>query len=216
MMEGGHLNAGAVAGVRDIANPITLARLVMQSDQVFFVGEGASRFGEQHGLQRCTPDRLLVQRELAYWQRLRQTGLGDTVGAVALDSAGHLAAGTSTGGRPMKVPGRVGDVPCIGSGAMQMIPSATSSTGEGEQIMRVVMAKWAVDRLADGRCAQQAAEETIAYLKAKVNGMAGLILLDRLGRVGCCFNTKRMSRAWSVGEHITAEIEPQSWQRCSR
>ncbi|MHB9032772.1 MAG: isoaspartyl peptidase/L-asparaginase, partial [Anaerolineae bacterium] len=195
--------------VRDIANPISLARLVMASEQVFFVGEGASRFADLHGLQRCPPERLLVPRELAFWQQMQRSKLGDTVGAVALDRSGHLAAGTSTGGRPMKLPGRVGDVPCIGSGLYaDDALGATSSTGEGEQIMRVVMAKYAVDRLAAGCDPQQAAADTIAHLHRRVAGVGGLILLDRLGRVGICFNTRRMSRAWSLGSQIFAEIEP--------
>ncbi len=200
-MEGRNLDAGAVAGVRDIANPISLARLVMKSEQVFFVGEGASRFAEQHGMQRCPPERLLVPRELAFWQAMQRAKLGDTVGAVALDSSGHLAAGTSTG--------RVGDVPCIGSGLYaDDTLGAASSTGEGEQIMRVVMAKYAVDRLSAGYDPQHAAEDTIHYLHTRVAGVGGLILLDRLGRVGICFNTQRMSRAWSVGPAIYAAVEP--------
>jgi len=208
-IEGRNLEAGAVAGVRDIANPISLARLVMNSEQVFLIGESASRFAEQHGLQRCEPERLLVPRELAFWQSVRRANLGDTVGAVALDSTGHLAAGTSTGGRPLKVPGRVGDVPCIGSGLYaDDTLGAASSTGEGEQIMRVVMAKYAVDRLAGGCDPCQAAVDTIRHLHARVAGDGGIILLDRLGRVGIHCNTQRMSRAWSVGSDVFAAIEP--------
>jgi beta-aspartyl-peptidase (threonine type) len=207
-MEGRMLEAGAIAGVRDIANPISLARLVMGSEQVFFVGEGASRFAEQHGMQRCTRERLLVPRELELWEKLKGTVKGDTVGAVALDYRGHLAAGTSTGGRPFKLPGRVGDVPCIGSGLyVDDQLGATSSTGEGELIMRVVMAKWAVDHLAGGRDPQRVAQDTIQHLYARVKGEAGLILIDRLGRVGCHFNTRRMSRAWSIGAQIYAQVE---------
>ncbi|NLV73459.1 MAG: hypothetical protein GXY52_02070 [Chloroflexi bacterium] len=208
-MEGAQLQAGAVAGVRDIANPISLARLVMDSPLVFLVGEGASRFAESHGMSRCTPARLLVPRELAYWELKRKARLGDTVGAVALDCTGHLAAGTSTGGRPMKVPGRVGDVPCIGAGLYaDDTLGATSSTGAGEEIMRVVMAKYAVDRLEGGRHPQQAADDTIRYLQTKVNGSGGLILLDRQGRFGVSMNTRRMSRAWRSDALSGEAIEP--------
>lgn len=210
-MEGRSLDAGAIAGVRDIANPISLARLIMNSEQVLFVGEGASRFAEQHGMQRCTHERLLVAREYELWEKLRGAVKGDTVGAVALDHSGHLAAGTSTGGRPFKLPGRVGDVPCIGAGLYADDElGATSSTGEGELIIRVVMAKWAVDHLAGGRIPQQVAQEAIQNLYTRVKGEGGLILIDRLGRVGCCFNTRRMSRAWSVGAEIFARVEPPS------
>jgi beta-aspartyl-peptidase (threonine type) len=208
-MEGRTLEAGAIAGVRDIANPISLARLVMLSEQVFIIGEGTSRFAEQHGMQRCSRERLLVPRELEFWHTLNGSVKGDTVGAVAMDCRGHLAAGTSTGGRPFKLPGRVGDVPCIGSGlyADDQL-GATSSTGEGELIMRIVMAKWAVDHLAGGRDPQQVTRETIQHLNAKVKGEGGLVLIDRLGRVGCSFNTRRMSRAWNVGTQIYAKVEP--------
>lgn len=208
-MEGAHLNAGAVAGVRDIANPISLARLVMASDHVFLLGDGASRFGVQHGMERCPRERLISPRELAFWQQAAKRNLGDTVGAVALDETGHLAAGTSTGGRPLKVPGRVGDVPCVGAGLYaDDLLGATSSTGEGEFIIRIVMAKRAIDHLEGGHAAQEAAHEAIDYLFKRVGGAGGLIIVDAQGRVGCCFNTQRMSRAWSEGNEILAALEP--------
>ena len=109
----------------------------------------------------------------------------------------------------MKLPGRVGDVPCIGAGlyADDALGAATSS-GEGEQIMRVVMAKWAVDQLAGGVIpARIAARRSNTYIPGS-RGRSGLILIDRLGRVGCWFNTRRMSRAWSVGSNVSGLIEP--------
>jgi beta-aspartyl-peptidase (threonine type) len=215
-MEGAKLKAGAVAGVRDIANPITLARLVMASPHVFLIGEGASRFALQHGLRRCSPAELISPRELAAWRAWQEAQTPappskpqDTVGAVALDAQGHLAAGTSTGGMRFKVPGRVGDVPCVGAGFYaDDLLGAASCSGVGEDILRLVLAKRAVDALADGRAPQQAAEEAIAYLARRIAGRAGLILLDRHGRVGCAFNTPRMARAWSEGERIICRINP--------
>lgn len=213
-MEGAKLKAGAVAGVRDIANPITLARLVMESPHVFIIGEGATRFALQHGMRRCSPAELISPRELSAWRAWQEAQNPtpppkpqDTVGAVALDATGHLAAGTSTGGMRFKVPGRVGDVPCVGAGFYaDDLLGAASCSGMGEDILRVVLAKRAVDALATGLTPQEAAEEAITYLAQRVNGHAGLILLDRHGRVGCAFNTSHMARAWSEGEKITTRV----------
>ncbi len=147
-----------------------------------------------------------MERELELWQRLRakQAGKsepagsgGGTVGAVALDRDGNIAAGTSTGGTKFKRPGRTGDSPLVGSGfyADNLLGGA-SSTGVGEDIMRIVMAKRAVDALAGDRDPQRVAEETIAYLGERVKGEGGIILLDRQGRVGAAFNAPRM--AWAM------------------
>lgn len=216
LMEGRGLAAGAVAGVCDIANPIALARRVMDSDQVLLIGEGASRFAEECGMARCRAERLVVPRELEAWrdyvasgERRDPWGHSDTVGAVAVDATGHLAAGTSTGGTPFKVPGRVGDVPCVGAGLYaEDALGAASSTGEGEAILRVVMAKRALDHLAGDRHPHEAACEAIAHLWSRVGGHAGLILLDRRGRMGVAFNTARMARAWCDGDSLVALVEP--------
>lgn len=217
MMEGAHLQIGAVAGVHDIANPITLARHVLASPHVFIIGEGASRFAVECGMVRCGPERLWMTREQALWERYHREAeaaapvLGDTVGAVALDASGHLVAGVSTGGQPYKRPGRVGDVPCAGAGyyADDQVGAAVS-TGDGESIIRVLMAKGALDRLAAGATAEGAAAAAIADLAARVGGEGGIILLDPQGRVGCTFNTRRMGRAWGrLGGEIYAAVNPE-------
>lgn len=215
-MEGRLLQVGAVAGVRDVANPITLARRVMESEHVLLIGEGASQFAEAHGIHRCDPRELIVAREWEAWEAMRQTisavpaeeGIGDTVGAIARDATGHLAAAVSTGGRQFTLPGRVGDVPCVGSGfyADDAIGAAVS-TGEGEQILRIVMAKRAVDALATGVHPQQVAEAVIAYLGARVGGCAGIILVDAQGRMGHAYSTRRMGRAWHTGDAIISLVE---------
>jgi len=216
IMDGAQLQVGAVAAVQDIANPIVLARMVMTSPHAFLVGEGASRYAENHGMARCLPDRLVVGREVAAWEAYAgQNGDGDpwghsdTVGAIALDARGHLAAAVSTGGRPYKLAGRVGDVPCAGCGfyADDAVGAAVS-TGEGEAILRVVLAKRATDRMASGLSAESAAKEAIGYLWQRIGGHAGLITLDRRGRVGCTFNTARMARAWSQGERVFTAVDP--------
>jgi beta-aspartyl-peptidase (threonine type) len=213
-MEGANLEAGAVAGVRDIANPITLARRVMESQHVLIIGEGATRFALEHGLERCPQERLITPAELAFWQAAMTPAAppvpvapSDTVGAVALDARGHLAVATSTGGIRLKVPGRVGDVPCIGAGfyADDTI-GAASSTGQGEGIMRVLMAKRALDHLTAGASPQQAADEVIGHLWQRVQKRGGIILLDRLGRVGHAFSTPRMPHAWVAEGEIRVAI----------
>lgn len=207
-MEGAGLDAGAVAAISEIRNPIALARLLVSTPHVFLVGEGAHRWAEQHGLVRCSPDELIIPRERA--RVLAHQGVGDTVGAVALDIRGHLAAGVSTGGSPLKVPGRVGDVPCIGAGLYaDDLVGGVSCTGIGEKISRIVMAKRCIDRLALGDVTpQQAAEESVAYLFQRVQGEGGLIVLSRDGEIGCAFNTPRMSRAWVTPDGAYVGIEP--------
>lgn len=206
LMDGTTLAAGSVAAVQRIRHPITLARRVMESEHVLLVGPGAERFAAAHGVERCPLALLVVPRELERWAaigvdrdfHIRQafTHAGDTVGAVAMDRAGNIAAGTSTGGTPHKLPGRVGDSPLVGSGyyADSGLGGA-SCTGWGEGIMRVVLAKSAVDRVA--RCdAMAAARWAVDHLANKVNGLGGIILVDRQGRVGCAFNTPRMAFAY--------------------
>jgi beta-aspartyl-peptidase (threonine type) len=214
-MEGARLQLGAVAGLRDIANPITLARRVMESEHAFLIGEGASQFAESHGMRRCDPRDLVAPREWQDLQALRRAAasasggiVSDTVGAIAMDATGHLAAGVSTGGRKFAIAGRVGDVPCVGSGfyADDAVGAAVS-TGEGEQILRIVMAKRAVDALATGQHPRQVAEVVISYLGQRVGGRAGIILIDAQGRLGQAYSTRRMGRAWQNGEEIVSLVD---------
>ena len=207
-MEGEKLAAGAVAGISEIRNPITLARRLVPTPHLLLLGDGAHRWAEQHGLLRCSPEELIVPRERR--RVLAHQSVHDTVGAVALDLHGHMAAGVSTGGSPLKVPGRVGDVPCIGASIYaDDLVGAVSCTGVGEQITRIVMAKRCVDHLEQGDVtAQEAAEESIGYLTERVQGKGGLIVLSREGQVGCALNTPRMSRAWITLERAYVGLEP--------
>jgi beta-aspartyl-peptidase (threonine type) len=180
---------------------------VLESPHVLLVGEGAERFAQQRGMPLCDNEDLIVERERAIWQEYQRQGrshLGnafeprsDTVGAVALDASGNIAAGLSTGGTPNKLPGRVGDVPLVGCGfyADNTI-GGVACTGFGEAIARMVLAQRAVQWLEAGLAPNEAAERAIQTLAARVAGTAGLIVLDRLGRVGFAYNTKRMARAF--------------------
>jgi beta-aspartyl-peptidase (threonine type) len=206
LMDGTTLAVGSVAAVQRIRHPITLARKVMESEHVLLVGQGAEHFAERHQVERCPSALFVIPRELDRWAanaanaafHVRQafTHARDTVGAVALDAHGNVAAGTSTGGTPHKLPGRVGDSPLVGSGyyADRSLGGA-SCTGWGEGIMRVVLAKSTIDRLASDD-AMTAAQWGVSCLETKVNGLGGIIVLDRHGRVGYASNTPRMAFAY--------------------
>jgi beta-aspartyl-peptidase (threonine type) len=212
MMEGHTLRAGGVACVERLHNPIQAARLVLEkSPHVYFVGPGAEAFAAQNGMALCDNSELVIPRETERLQaaiRAQQAGLPDqtfsgdlashdTVGAVALDIYGNLAAGTSTGGTLNKTPGRVGDSSLIGCGCYADNQSAAVSlTGWGEPIMKLVLGKWAVDRVGVGEHPQQAAEQSIAYLFERLQGHGGLILLAPDGSIGIAHNTPRMAWGW--------------------
>ncbi len=212
LMDGATLRAGGVACVERIRNPIQAARLVLErSAHVYFVGSGAERFARQEGMTLCENTELIVGRErdrLMAFQEAEQAGgldttfsgemlSHDTVGAVALDGSGRIAAGTSTGGTLSKAPGRVGDSSLIGCGCYADNESAAVSlTGWGEPMMKLVLGKWAVDRVAGGSTPQEAAEAAIGYLHRRLGGHGGIILLRPDGAMGLAHNTPRM--AWGV------------------
>ena len=208
IMDGATLRAGGVGCVERIRNPIRAARLVLsESPHVYFVAEGAEQFAQQHGMQLCDNSELVIERERI---RLREaqaraaagrpdsTFAGhDTVGAVAVDVGGHLAAATSTGGTVNKAPGRVGDSSLIGCGCYANDSSAAvSCTGWGEPIMKLVLGKWAADRVGAGGAPESTSREAIGYLSSRLNGHGGMILLDTQGRYGVAHNTPRM--AWGA------------------
>ncbi|HOA23494.1 MAG TPA: isoaspartyl peptidase/L-asparaginase [Aggregatilineales bacterium] len=209
IMDGRTLESGAVAAVQCIQHPISLARLVMtETEHSLLVGIGAQAFAEQMGIPRLPEEELLVGRELERWKewqknperRTRDAFKGPvhgTVGAVARDIYGNLAAATSTGGTPNKMSGRVGDSPLIGCGAYaDNLTGAASATGHGESLMKLVVCKTACDLMGTGLTAQEAADEVIRRLSDKrIDGLGGVITIDREGRTGCAFNTPHMARA---------------------
>ena len=221
MMDGATLRAGGVACVERLRNPVQAARLVLErSPHVYFVGAGAEEFALQQGMELIDNRELVLEREqrrLAEAQARERAGLPDatfagknqdhdnqgqgnqghdTVGAVALDASGNLAAATSTGGTLNKAPGRVGDSSLIGCGGYADNRSAaTSLTGWGEPIMKLVLGKWAVDRVAQTG-PEQSAVDAIAYLFARLQGHGGILLLGPDGRYGIAHNTPRM--AWAA------------------
>jgi L-asparaginase / beta-aspartyl-peptidase len=221
IMDGATLRAGGVGCVEHLRNPVRAARKILSaSPHVYFVAEGAERFAAEQGIALCQNQDLIIPREV---ERLRafqahageaQTDLfaptisHDTVGAVALDRDGNLAAATSTGGTLNKAPGRLGDSSLIGCGCYaDNRTAAASTTGWGEPIMKLVLAKWAADRVASGSRPEWVAAEAIHYLESRVNGHGGMILLDARGRFGIAHNTPRMAWAWKTMEQEASRIE---------
>lgn len=207
IMDGATLNAGAVASVQRVRNPIRLARKVMEScEHMLLVGDGAERFAAEQGLPLCRPEELIHEREKKAWTKCIQgehryefhfSSQHGTVGAVARDVRGNIVAGTSTGGTCCKLPGRVGDAPLIGCGCYADIEAGgVSCTGWGEAIMKVVLAKSATEDLRSGKSAQLAAGAAVQLLARRVNGTGGLILLDRNGNPGFAFNTPHMAHGY--------------------
>lgn len=222
LMDGDTLRAGGVGCVERIRNPIQAARLVLEkSPHVYFVAAGAERFAEEHGVKLCANQELVIEREVKRLKEAQARAAGgqqdaniagpefghDTVGAVALDMHGNIAAGTSTGGTLNKAPGRVGDSSLIGCGCYADNKGAAAScTGWGEPIMKLVLAKRATDRVREGRSPEAAATEAVNYLKARLNGHGGLILLDAQGRIGIAHNTPRMAWAYKNIQGETSGI----------
>lgn len=222
IMDGATLRGGGVGCVERLRNPVRAARKILSdSPHVYFVAEGAERFAAEHGIVLCRNEDLVIPREVerlrAYQAQASSNGSGDdlfapesandliandmlshdTVGAVALDRDGNIAASTSTGGTLNKAPGRLGDSSLIGCGCYaDNFSAAASTTGWGEPIMKLVLAKWAADRVESGSLPAWVAQEAMNYLKQRLNGHGGIILLDAQGRFGLAHNTPRM--AWAV------------------
>ncbi len=223
IMDGRTLQAGAVALLKDIKNPVRLARIVMdKTDHVFVAGEGAEKLAKLFNLERRNP---ISQLRLNYYEQQKKALLegkfelpklaslikncpefleSDTVGAVALDKNGNIAAATSTGGFPLKLPGRIGDSPLIGCGNYaDNQTGACSATGIGEIAIRLVLAKTVCDYIETGRTAQEAAECAIRLVNKRMpvdyNSM-GLIALDVYGRIGAAHNSPNLCWAYITPE----------------
>jgi beta-aspartyl-peptidase (threonine type) len=221
IMDGATLRAGGVGCVEHIRNPIRAAKKILtESPHVYFVGTGAERFAQEHGIELCANEELIIEREVerlreakkqAYLQMPDEFGpcrSHDTVGAVALDSEGNIASATSTGGTLNKAPGRVGDSSLIGCGCYADNRSAAvSTTGWGEPMMKLVLSKWAADRVEDGLAPQESAQRALYYLKARLDGHGGIIMVDARGRIGIAHNTPRMAWALCNKEKASAGIK---------
>ncbi|EPL1952020.1 TPA: beta-aspartyl-peptidase [Citrobacter freundii] len=225
VMDGNTLNAGAVAGVSHLRNPILAARLVMEhSPHVMMIGEGAENFAIAQGMERVSADIFSTPERYAQLLAARTAGetvldhsaspldennkMG-TVGAVALDMFGNLAAATSTGGMTNKLPGRVGDSPLVGAGCYANNASvAVSCTGTGEVFIRA-LAAYDIAALMDygGLSLSEACERVVMEKLPALGGSGGLIAIDHEGNVALPFNSEGMYRAWGyAGDTPTTGI----------
>lgn len=205
---GNTLEFGAIAAIPNILHPVSAARLIMEkSEHCFLVGKGAQNFLRNHQFPEVKVEALLTERELVYYRKIKADpefttrkpfdphGSG-TVGAVAMDREGNLAAATSTGGTPRKLPGRVGDSPVIGAGAYADNKlGAVSTTGFGESILKTLLAKRVCDYF-ENYTAQDAAREGIQELENRVDGLAGIVGINTSGEYAFYHNTKYMAFAY--------------------
>lgn len=207
IMNGGTLDVGSVAGVGRVRYPIRLARRVMESEWTFLIGAGAEQFGYESGMSLIDNAELRTAEQIEKWKgylanppkrdESRYLYPKGTVGCVAVDRNGDVAAGTSTGGTSFKPAGRVGDSPLVGCGVYaDNLLGGASATGWGESITRVVLSKYAVDLLAT-MDPQNAARTAIDYLARRVGGNGGIILADASGRIGFARNTSHMACAYA-------------------
>jgi beta-aspartyl-peptidase (threonine type) len=204
IMEGDGLRAGAVASIEGIVHPISAAKHVMDvTDHVLLVGPPATKFAEHFKMER---HRLrILPRKLSYDAMLKRTGSArdrhGTVGAVALDQSGTIAAGASTGGIDLMLPGRVGDTPIIGSGVYADNESgAVSMTGLGEGIMRLAMAKELCGLLGQGKAPTIAARFVLHKLTTRIKGVAGCLVLTPDRRFAIRHSTPHMTAGWWDGK----------------
>ena len=207
IMQGFDRNAGAVGAVRNIKNPILAARQVMEaSPHVFLVREGAEQFAALQGLQIVDPSWFMVSKQREKYEKTKATKLerefplGEkhgTVGAVALDKNGNLAAGTSTGGMHFKHQGRLGDSPVIGAGTWADNAScAISATGHGEYFIRYGVAQDIASRMVyGGQSLKEAADQVVMQDLMQLDAGGGIIAVDKDGNICMPFNTAGMFRA---------------------
>jgi beta-aspartyl-peptidase (threonine type) len=228
VMDGRSLRYGAAANLQHIRNPISLARKVLVGPATMLVAEGAEQFAVAQGIPLIENSELIVDRERAFWEKWKagQTaqrhdqvdepqrpdgtteatsiaaavGGHDTVGVIALDHTGNLVAANSTGGTPFKLPGRIGDTPMVGCGLYaDSQVGAVVCTGWGESIVRVALARRAIELIERGFAPQSSAEAAIRTLARKVpGGSGGCIVLTPSGQIGLAWNTRRMAYAYQV------------------
>jgi beta-aspartyl-peptidase (threonine type) len=209
IMTGWDLNAGAVAGVTNIKNPITAARAVMeQSEHVMLSGDGASEFAKGQGLEIVDPEYFFTEKRFESYQRALAKEKHGTVGCVALDQDGNICAGTSTGGMTNKKYGRIGDAPIIGAGTYANNNTCgVSATGHGEFFIRWAVAH-DISALMEykGMDVESAAREVVERKLVEAGGSGGVICLDRFGRPAMITNTSGMFRAYgnSDGDRLVA------------
>jgi beta-aspartyl-peptidase (threonine type) len=223
VMDGKTLMAGAAGLLSDVRNPVRLARLVMEkTDHVFVVGKGAEDLARMFNLERRDPVASVKRGQ--YEAQLKKMKAGrfelpklaalirehpevfqlETVGAVALDKAGNVAPATSTGGFPLKRPGRIGDSPSIGCGTYaDNLSGARSATGVGEIAIKLMLAKRVCDNMENGRSAQEAVEEAVRLVGKRIPSVyndMGLVAIDMHGGIGAAHRSPNLCWAYMNAE----------------
>jgi beta-aspartyl-peptidase (threonine type) len=192
VMDGRTLDVGAVAGIKGVRHPVSVAGLLLGEGPTLLVGDGARAFAAERGAELCDPAAMITPAQTACEARRGH----DTVGCIALDTAGNLAAGTSTGGLQGTLPGRVGDSPLPGCGFYaDNAVGAAAFSGDGEGIARTLLVARVMQALEAGRKPQDAVHGSLAQL-GRVGGEAGGITLDPQGRIGFAHNSSHFVVAW--------------------
>lgn len=211
IMEGTHLRAGGVCALPPFFHPIAIARkLLDEAGHVLLASEGAARFAARHGFARATLAEMITDKARARWEAVRAAGgdtgwAGGTVGAVARDAEGRVASATSTGGRVNKLAGRVGDTPILGAGTYADDEAgAASNTGDGEAVLRLCLAKTAIDSMREGAVPIDAARAAIGRMLARAGGRGGIILVSRDGSLGFARSTRTMT--WAAANDRSPEV----------
>jgi beta-aspartyl-peptidase (threonine type) len=201
IMDGATRRSGAVAVLPPFRHPIDVARAVMErTDCHLLAGDGAAAFAEQAGFERADPRAMITEQRRRQLAQLGSSAqAGETVGAVALDAAGRLAAATSTGGHTGLLPGRVGDVPIVGAGTYADARAACSCTGDGEAFARASAALHAATETAapTGGGPQAAAEQAVGRVLDELGGRGGLILIDDAGAVGVACTMRALPHGYA-------------------
>ncbi|XP_057704950.1 isoaspartyl peptidase/L-asparaginase [Corythoichthys intestinalis] len=211
IMDGKTLACGAVSSVKNIANPVSLARAVMEkTDHVMLTDRGANLFAKTIGVDAVSSEKLVTNYERKEWEKHKNYVTGvkedfnarwahDTVGAVAVDYAGNVACATSTGGIRNKMVGRVGDCPAVGCGGYaDNLCGAVSCTGHGESILKVTLARLILSHVEQGKSVEVASKISLKYMGERVRGAGGAIVVSPIGQWASTFTTERM--AWAAVE----------------
>ncbi|XP_076598595.1 isoaspartyl peptidase/L-asparaginase [Chaetodon auriga] len=212
IMDGRTLASGAVSSVKNIANPVSLARAVMEKTaHVMLTSKGANLFAESIGVVTVPTDTLVTEYEKKEWEKHKNYIAGvmedfnsqwahDTVGAVAVDCAGNVACATSTGGIRNKMVGRVGDSPIVGAGGYaDNCSGAVSCTGHGESILKVTLARLILSHVEQGKSVADSSQLSLQYMADRVRGAGGSIVVCPSGQWAATFTTERM--AWAAVDH---------------
>lgn len=206
VMDGASLASGAVAVLPPFRNPVDIARAVLEDGRYhLLVGDGAAAFARARGFKPCDPELMITDDRRAELEGRAHFERGNTVGAVARDATGRLAAATSTGGIAGTEPGRIGDVPLVGGGTYADEHAACSCTGDGEAFARACAAFWTVEHVADG--AQSTAESSVARVLQRFGGYGGVIVLDKAGDVGIARSASAMPHAVATADGSVTDGE---------